>query len=262
MAEDIQEEVTTEQVENTTQISFGQGNDVDTLNDDAGQVESSNNSWEGDKRYEEHWSKDPNKMYESLRYHEKKQGDYDKQLNEYKKQVRELQKYREDYNAVEELFNHEQIGGELLQVINKYSDSEPEQQADVNVNDLQKNQFDELISWKNNIEQTALNNYYKQQEQEQFNEIDNLSKKYNLSYDKEQFIQHMNSGQIPREYWSRYFKSEALPTILNANSAISAENALKKQASTQSIATGQNKQQPVVGQEASYKLALDKVLNQ
>lgn len=72
MAEDIQEEVTEEQVEQeATQISFGQGNDVDTSSDDAGQVESSTNSWEGDKRYEEHWAKDPNKMYESLRYHEK-----------------------------------------------------------------------------------------------------------------------------------------------------------------------------------------------
>ena len=127
MAEDIQEEVTEEQVEQeATQISFGQGNE-DTSNDDAGQVESSNNSWEGDKRYEEHWAKDPNKMYESLRYHEKRQGDFDKQINDYKKQVEELSRYRDDYNAVEELFNHEQLGNELLGVINKYNNVEPEQ---------------------------------------------------------------------------------------------------------------------------------------
>jgi hypothetical protein len=259
MATDIQEEVTEEQVNNATQLTFGQGND--TLSDDAGHVETdANNSWEGDKRYEEHWAKDPNKMYESLRYHEKRQGDFDKQINDYKKQVEELQRYRDDYNAVEELFNHEQIGGELLGVINKYNNVEPEQQTQAaNPSDSQLN---ELLNWKSNIEQQALNHYYSQQEQEQFKEIDNLAKQYNLSYDKEQFVKHMNEGQIPREYWSRYFKSEALPTILNANSAISAENALKKQASAQSLATGQNKQRPAVGGEASYKSALDKILNQ
>jgi hypothetical protein len=261
MAEDIQEEVTEEQVEQeATQISFGQGNDVDTSNDDAGQVESSNNSWEGDKRYEEHWSKDPNKMYESLRYHEKRQGDFDKQINDYKKQVEELSRFRDDYNAVEELFNHEQIGNELLGVINKYNNVEPEQsvqQEDPNVK-----QLNELLSWKSNIEEQALNSYYKQQEDAQISEIDQLASKYNLKYDKQQFIEHMNQGNIPREYWSRYFKSEALPTILEANSALSAENALKKSANAQSLATGANKQRPSVGGDSSYKSALDKILNQ
>lgn len=261
MAEDIQEEVTEEQVEQeATQISFGQGNDVDTSGDDAGQVESSNNSWEGDKRYEEHWSKDPNKMYESLRYHEKRQGDFDKQINDYKKQVDELSRYRDDYNAVEELFNHEQLGNELLGVINKYNNVEPEQA--VQQEDPNAQRLNELLSWKSNIEEQALNSYYKQQEDAQISEIDQLASKYNLKYDKQQFIDHMNKGNIPREYWSRYFKSEALPTILEANSALSAENALKKSANAQSLATGANKQRPAVGNDSSYKSALDKILNQ
>jgi septum formation topological specificity factor MinE len=261
MAEDIQEEVTEEQVEQeATQISFGQGNDVDTSGDDAGQVESSNNSWEGDKRYEEHWAKDPNKMYESLRYHEKRQGDFDKQINDYKKQVEELSRYRDDYNAVEELFNHEQLGNELLGVINKYNNVEPEQA--VQQEDPNAQRLNELLSWKSNIEEQALNSYYKQQEDAQISEIDQLASKYNLKYDKQQFIDHMNKGNIPREYWSRYFKSEALPTILEANSALSAENALKKSANAQSLATGANKQRPAVGNDSSYKSALDKILNQ
>jgi hypothetical protein len=261
MAEDIQEEVIEEQVEQeATQISFGQGNE-DTLNDNAGQVESEAiNSWEQDKRFKSHWSEDPNKMYESLRYHEKRQGEFDKQINDYKKQVEELSRYRDDYNAVEELFNNEQIGNELLGVINKYNSVESEQPVEATNPHAQ--QLNELLDWKSNIEQKALENYYSEQEQQQFKEIDSLAKQYNLNYDKDQFIKHMNDGQIPREYWSRYFKSEALPTILNANSAISAEAALKKQASTQSLALGQNKQKPMVGSQASYKSALDKILNQ
>lgn len=262
MAEDIQEEVKEEQVEQaTTHINFGQGNE-DTSNDNAGQVESESiNSWEGDKRFESHWAKDPNKMYESLRYHEKRQGDFDKQINDYKKQVEELSRYRDDYNAVEELFNNEQIGNELLGVINKYSNNvHPEPKIEETNSNAQ--QVQELLDWRNNIEQLALNNYYKEQEQQQFDEIDKLTKQFGLSYDKQLFIDQMNSSQIPREYWSRYFKSEALPTILNANATISAENALKKRASTQSIATGQNKQRPSVGGESNYQSALDKILNQ
>lgn len=260
MAVDIQEEVNEEQVEQaTTQIHFGQGN-KDTSDDNAGQVESESNTWEGDKRYEEHWAKDPNKMYESLRYHEKRQGDFDKQINDYKSQVEELQKYKDDYSQIEELFNHPQIGPDIENVLNKYNNVEPEQK--VEETNSQAQQLQELLDWRSNIEKLAMDKYYKEQEQQQFKEIDELTKQYSLSYDKDKFIQQMNEGQIPREYWSRYFKSEALPTILNANTAISAQNALKKQASTQSIATGQNKQRPSVGGESSYKSALDKVLNQ
>ena len=199
-------------------------------------------------------------MYESLRYHEKRQGDFDKQINDYKKQVEELSRYRDDYNAVEELFNHEQMGNELLGVINKYNNVEPEQA--VQPEDPNAKQLNELLSQKSNIEEQALNSYYKQQEDAQIAEIDQLASKYNLKYDKQQFIEHMNQGNIPREYWSRYFKSEALPTILEANSALSAENALKKSANAQSLATGANKQRPAVGGDSSYKSALDKILNQ
>lgn len=129
MGEDIQAYVATEQVQpEATQVTFGQGDSVDTSSNDNGQVEiESINSWEGDKRFESHWGKDPNKMYESLRYHEKRQGEFDKQINDYKSQVEELQRYKDDYSQIEELFNHEQIGSELLGVINKYSNGEQEQ---------------------------------------------------------------------------------------------------------------------------------------
>ena len=199
-------------------------------------------------------------MYESLRYEEKRRDEFNNQINDYKSQVEELQRYKDDYTAVEELFNHEKIGNELLGVINKYSAGEPEPKVEAPAANNQ--QLEELMSWKSNIEKQAINHYYNQQEQEQFKDIDALAKQYNLSYDKEQFVKHMNDGQIPREYWSRYFKSEALPTILNANAAISAENALKKSVSSQSIATGANKQRPTAGGESNYQSALDKLLNQ
>ena len=128
MADDTQNDVATEQVQpEATQVTFGQGNNTDTPSDVNGQVESESisNSWEGDKRFESHWGKDPNKMYESLRYHEKRQGEFDKQINDYKSQVEELQKYKDDYTAMEELFNNEQVGNELLGVCLLYTSPSP-----------------------------------------------------------------------------------------------------------------------------------------
>jgi len=261
MAEDTQapEE---EQVENeeATQVNFGQG-DNDTSQDDAGQVEAGSSTWQDDKRFNTHWGEDPNKMYESLRYHEKKQGDFDKQITDYKDQVESLQKYKDDYKAVEDLFNHEQMGSELLGVINKYQSPEQQQEAQQEVNPMNQ-QLTDLMSWRENIEKQALNTYYSQEETKQFKEIDSLAKDYNLQYDKEQFASHMQKNNVPREYWARFFKSEALPSILNANSQKSAETALKKSVDNQSIVSGANKTAKPNIDSAGYKDLLEKVLNQ
>ena len=110
------------------------------------------------KRFNTHWGEDPNKMYESLRSHEKKQGDFDKQITDYKDQVETLQKYKDDYKAVEDLFNHEQMGSELLGVINKYQSPEQQQEAQQEVNPMNQ-QLTDLMSWRDNIEKQALNTY-------------------------------------------------------------------------------------------------------
>ena len=111
MGEDIQtEDAPVEQVSEKTTLTFGQGTeDTQTASED-GQVEQSVSNWNEDKRFKEHWGEDPNKMYESLRFHEKKQGEYDKQLNEYKEQVESLNKYKDDYTSLEKLFDHPEIG--------------------------------------------------------------------------------------------------------------------------------------------------------
>ena len=69
-------------------------------------------------------------------------------------------------------------------------------------------------------------------------------------------------NNVPREYWARFFKSEALPSILNANSQKSAETALKKSVDNQSIVSGANKTAKPNIDSAGYKDLLEKVLNQ
>ncbi|MEK9727923.1 MAG: hypothetical protein VW397_07465 [Candidatus Margulisiibacteriota bacterium] len=242
MAEDIQADVATEQVQpEATQVTFGQGDSVDTSSSDNGQVESEsiNNSWEGDKRFESHWGKDPNKMYESLRYHEKRQGDFDKQINDYKSQVEELQRYKDDYSQIEELFNHEQMGSELLGVINKYSNGE-QAQAQPQAN-IQDDRLNDLLSWKESIEKQALSHYETQQQNEAFSKIDKLADQYVINYDKEQFTNFMNEAQIPKHLWFDAFKAQAFEQVMAKHGTQAAEQALSKAQATPSVVTGSNK---------------------
>jgi len=241
MAENIQADVATEQVQpEATQVTFGQGDNVDTSSNDNGQVESESiNSWEGDKRFESHWAKDPNKMYESLRYHEKRQGDFDKQINDYKSQVEELQRYKDDYTELENLFNHPQIGPDIENVLNKYSNGEQQQvQPQANVQD---DRLNEILSWKESIEKEALSHYETQQQNEAFNRIDKLAEKYVINYDKEQFANYMNEAQIPKDLWFDAFKSQAFDQVMAKHGTQAAEQALSKAQATPSVVTGSNK---------------------
>lgn len=241
MAEDIQADVATEQVQpEATQVTFGQGDSVDTSSNDNGQVESESiNSWEGDKRFESHWGKDPNKMYESLRYYEKRQGDFDKQINDYKSQVEELQRYKDDYSQIEELFNHPQIGPDIENVLNKYHNGNVEQaQPQTNVQD---DRLNEILSWKESIEQQALSHYETQQQNEAFNKIDKLAEQYVINYDKEQFANFMNEAQIPKHLWFDAFKAQAFEQVMANQRSKAAEQALSKAQETQSVVTGNNK---------------------
>ena len=73
--DDIQNTDVDEQVaEQSTTLNFGQGSEQDTQESASeGQVNQDISNWNDDKRFKEHWGEDPNKMYETLRYHEKRQ---------------------------------------------------------------------------------------------------------------------------------------------------------------------------------------------
>jgi len=242
MEEDTQN-VVEEQVENNeaTQVTFGQSENADTHTDNEnGQVEETNSVWTDDKRYGSHWKEDPNKMYESLRYHEKRQGEFDSQINDYKNQISDLNQYKENYNNLENLFNHEQLGPQLLNVIENWQNNgnaqaEPEQQP------AHDPRYDELLNWKKDIEKRSEEIYLQNLETEQLNEVSKLAKEYNVSYDQKEFVDYMKSQGIPHEMWPRFFKSEALPLIVKNTANSAGERALKQAASNQDLGTGPTK---------------------
>jgi len=246
MEEDTQNVVEQEQVEQNeaTQISFGQSENNDTQIDTDGQVDEPNtNTWTDDKRYGSHWGEDPNKMYESLRYHEKRQGEFDTQINDYKTQVSDLSQYKENYTNLENLFNHEQLGPQLMNVIESWQNNgnataEPQQQQQQPTHDPR---FDDIMNWKQDIEKRSQEIYLENLEKEQMGEVNKMAKEYNINFDEKEFKSYMKAENIPQEYWPRFFKSEALPHIVKNTANKAGESALKKASSNQSLGTGTSK---------------------
>lgn len=239
--EDIQEQPATEQVEpEATTLTFGQGNEQDTQEVvDNGQVEQEIANWNDDKRFKDHWAEDPNKMYETLRYHEKRQGDYDN----LKSEVESLGKYREDYNALEKLFEHPELGNQLLGVINKHQNPQAVQQQNVEDNpyqaELQK--LNDMWAWKEKIDQQATQHLQVQQQKEQFEKIDNFAKQYNIQYDKDDFLSAMQQQNIDPNNWVHFFKSQASDVALKNAQNRAAETALKNRSAIPSSVSGSGK---------------------
>lgn len=233
--EDIQNEDATEQVEENTTLTFGQGEQDTQEASTDGQVEQSVSNWNEDKRYKEHWGEDPNKMYESLRFHEKKQGDYDKQINEYKEQVESLNKYKDDYSALEKLFDHPEIGNELLGVINKYQQPQQTQQVQPQQQDQLyaqlQNQVNDFGKWKEQLQQQALAQHIQQQEQQQLTQIDEFAKRYGINYDRDDFLKAAKAKNLEPSNWGDYFKAQAVDVAMKSAANRAAESALTNKSS-------------------------------
>tara|TARA_R110000751_G_scaffold2435_3_gene12747 strand:+ start:6823 stop:7626 length:804 start_codon:yes stop_codon:yes gene_type:complete len=229
---DIQETDVEEQVEETT-LNFGQG-EQDTQDTSEGQVEQA--VWNEDKRYKDHWGEDPNKMYETLRYQEKRQGDYDTKIKDFTGQVEELNHYKNDYETLEKLMEHPVLGEKLLSVIQEHQQGNQQQgnqqQENQGTTEGQgqqvphSNEVNELMDWKNNLEKQAEDQYYSNQKDEQLSQIANYAKEFNIKYDKDDFLNAMKGSNVSPESWVHYFKSHVSDIALKNAKNKAAEQAL------------------------------------
>lgn len=224
---DIQDTDVEEQVEETT-LNFGQS-EQDTQDTSEGQVEQA--AWNEDKRYKDHWGEDPNKMYETLRYQEKRQGDYDTKIKDFTGQVEELSQYKNDYETLEKLMEHPVLGEKLLSVIQEHQQGN-QQQENQGTTEGQgqqaphSNEVNELMDWKNNLEKQAEDQYYSNQKDEQLSQIANYAKEFNIKYDKDDFLNAMKGSNVSPESWVHYFKSHVSDIALKNAKNKAAEQAL------------------------------------
>lgn len=247
--EDIQQE-DVEQVE-STQLNFGQAEDTQQTSED-GQVNDSVINWQEDKRFAEHWGEDPNKMYESLKYLEKKQGDFDGQINDYKSQLEDLGKYKSDYEVLEKLMDAPGVGEEIMGVLERYQNGTNQQQQQQNQYNQPNpdnqviNQLDELMKWKRDVAARADQLMYEEQQGDQMNQINDYAKKYNIQFDEKQFLDYVNTNNVPLNSWVHYFKSHAADEAMQNARNQAAENAYKSKFSNLSSSPSVNKGNPSV----------------
>lgn len=241
-----------------TQLQFGQ--DEGTQDQEVGQVEGTDyGTWDSDKRYNTHWGEDPNKMYHSLRYHEKKQGDYQNQINDYKSQNESLKEYEQNWKAIQEMANDPTIGPKFSQIINEYQGIPNESQTQNQVvnngvynPNQQFNQYLQPIQqklhdielWKNDLMNHVNQQNAQQVKDQQFQAIDQVASQYGLQYDKNSFVNEMQAKGIPVEHWSAHFNSVAMPQVLANVSAQASESALNNANATQSMAGAGDKVAP------------------
>ena len=241
--EDIQDN-DVEQVEGT-QLSFGQTDDTQQASQD-GQVEDNISNWNEDKRFSEHWGEDPNKMYESLKYLEKKQGDYDSQINDYKSQLEETSRYKTDYEVLEKLMDAPGIGDEIMGVLERYQSGQQQQIQKNNQPNLENNmqsQMQELLDWKQNLSARADELVMQEQQEQQMGEIDEYAKKYNIQFNRDDFLNYANENNLSPESWVHYFKSHAADVAIENARNLASENAYKSKfsnlSSPSSVSKGQ-----------------------
>jgi|TARA_R100001163_G_scaffold23308_1_gene19597 vacuolar-type H+-ATPase subunit I/STV1 len=258
--EDIQAE-DVEQVE-STQLNFGQADDTQQASED-GQVADNIINWQEDKRYADHWGEDPNKMYESLKYLEKKQGDYDGQINDYKSQVEDLGRYKSDYEVLEKLMDAPGVGDDIMGVLERYQNGQTQQNQQQNYqpnpdNQLQ-NQLRELMDWKNNLSARADQLVLQEQQEQQMGQINEYAKKYNIQYNPDDFLKYANENNVPMESWVHHFKSHAADVAMQNARNQAAENAYKSKLSTPSSSSSGSKGNPVIN-ERNIDDALSRIL--
>ena len=258
MQEDIQEQAAEEQA-GTTTLNFGQS-EHGTQEAENGQVENALTNWEEDKRFSDHWGKDPNKMYESLKYHEKKQGEYDAQINDYKEKLSSFEDYKtkaSDYDQLERLFEHPELGQQLINTVQNYSNKN-NTQTQQEPNSYLQNQVNELAEWKNNVQALTEQHQVQQAQNEQLSKINDFAQKYNIQYDANDFVSAMNNSNVDPVNWYHYFRSEASDTALKNAQNLAAEKALQNKANVHSVVSGANKSNLSLG-NGSLDEALDAI---
>ena len=261
--EDIQNTDVDEQVEEqSTTLNFGQGSEQDTQESASeGQVNQELSNWNEDKRFKEHWGEDPNKMYETLRYHEKRQGEFDSQINDYKTQIEDLGKFKKDYESLEQLIEHPVLGDKLLRVIEEHQNNGQQVQDQQQVPQQQQHspEMAEMLEWKRNLEQQALSNYQQQQRDAQIGQIDEFAKQYNLNYDKKDFVGAMEKAKVDPQNWVHYFKSHATDIAMRNAKNQAAEQALSNKNKAISSSANPGKGLPSLD-GLSIDQALDRIL--
>tara|TARA_R110000751_G_scaffold303760_1_gene418686 strand:- start:1610 stop:2404 length:795 start_codon:yes stop_codon:yes gene_type:complete len=262
--ENIQEQ-TEEQAEPTT-LQFGQGQEEGTLSNEQGQVEEVS-GWESDKRFSSHWNESPDKMYETLKYNEKRHGEYDKQVKELNTNLESYKQKASDFDTLNTFLEQNgEVQNTILNALEQSKNGTARQQQ-VGQNQL-PNEYAEMLEevnslkgWKSSVEDIAEKQYMDSQQKETFQTIDDFAGKFNIQYDKSNFMEAMDKNSVPVEHWLHFFKSQASDVALKNAQNSAAEKAYHNKSITGSMPQGKTMTGSTGSTGMTLRQKLESVLN-
>ncbi len=163
--------------------------------------------WESDKRYETMWGKDPNKAYESYKNMETQMEKISRLNKEYESRVREreaeIEKYKPGKQVLDFFESNPKYQELVVNALKEAKKQEQEQKYGAPLNP----QIYGALEKSERVERELMKMKEERQVQEissridsSLNEIDSIAKKYELEWDRRDFLTYCNKNNVPPEY--------------------------------------------------------------
>lgn len=196
-----------------------------------------NNSidWTKDSRYGSHWKGennqgDPNKMYETVKYLESRQGDYDNQKSQFtdlQSKYEEMNKNYQDSlnynNNVKEYLDHPVLGQKINDLVNSHNNDEIRAQYGSDLNDQQisaygklEDQMNQLSNWQKTYEEKESANNRNNMAMDNMDKIKSIADDHKILWNDEAqkaFVNHCQNSKVPVENMKAEFYEYAMPDM-------------------------------------------------
>lgn len=236
--------------ETTQDNDYGQGQDVGMPTDSgSGYTSPADNErtdsteeegiipakdWQEDKRYEKFWQKDPNKLYDSYKTLEQKLEDNGLKIRDYEENIDNLKKTSSENESVikylESMNSHPEFSKKLGELLNDYTKTSRREAYGADLPDHIVDKLQQIDELKESIEKQKEEQEvekHKKVIEEQQQIIGDLAKKYNIDYDKHEFLEWCLQNKVNPSSMKAHFLEHAFSYIIDGIKYKTQNNVIK-----------------------------------
>lgn len=235
---------------------------VENINNSITEESSPEKSWQEDGRYEKLWNKDPNALFKSYKELETKLQANGSRISDYEKKLETLNTEVDNYNNfkkyLDSIQNHPEYSSKFSALVDEYNKELRRQQYGADLPDHIVEKLQEVDNLKQYVENYENEKKLKEQSKivdSQLEQIDDIAKKHNIEFDKNQFMAWCLENQVKPRDMSAYFIKEAFDHIKGNITHKTQENTLNniKKNSKASLNIGTKKS----GQNTNSTMSLE-----
>lgn len=180
--------------------------------------------WEQDGRYESMWNKSPENLYKSYKDLEKKLNDNGNTIrSEYdgkmKDMTEKLGRHEQLENYLSTIEAHPELSKRFTGMIEDFNKQLNREKYGSDLPQEAIDKFQELDSLKEHIqngENEKLVNENLKVIDQQFDEMNEIAKKYNFTYDEQEFLAYAKENDVKPSMMKAVFLNQVLPQIENS----------------------------------------------